>query len=425
MSESLRVAAVDLNGQLRGKRVPKNQSGKQMRMPLSVLNIDVFGADIEHSPLVFDSGDQDGVMVPAGRDLIPLPWVAGEAELDLRVMHNEDGSPFEGDPRIALSNVLDRYARQGWQVIAACELEFFLLEDGGNLVPPVNPKTGRRLTGTEILSLRELDGFDLFFNDITNGAKLMGLGDLTITTEAGVGQFEVTMAHGPALHIADHVILLKELIKGTARNHGMAATFMAKPFSQESGNGLHTHFSVINQAGENILCNQTMLQSAVAGCLEAFEASTLLFAPYTNSFERFVAGAHAPTAATWGYENRTVALRIPSGPEAARRIEHRVAGGDANPYLLFAAIFGAALEGIERKAVPPAPIEGNAYEHPAHLPGLLPDLSAAIEGLEAPLLKQFMPPLILENLAATKSQERDLFNKLSDHDALMALIDAA
>jgi len=290
-------------------------------------------------------------------------------------MHKEDGAPFEGDPRIALSNVLDRYARHGWQVIAACELEFFLLEDGGNLVPPVNPKTGRRLTGTEILSLRELDGF----------------------TEAGVGQFEVTMTHGPALHIADHVILLKELIKGTARNHGMAATFMAKPFSQESGNGLHTHFSVINQAGENIFCNQTMLQSAVAGCLEAFEASTLLFAPYTNSFERFVAGAHAPTAATWGYENRTVALRIPSGPAAARRIEHRVAGGDANPYLLFAAIFGAALEGIERKAVPLAPIEGNAYEHPAHLPGLLPDLSAAIEGLEAPLLKQFMPPLILEN----------------------------
>ena len=118
-------------------------------------------------------------------------------------------------------------------------------------------------------------------------------------------------------------------------------------------------------------------------------------------------------------------MRIPSGPAAATRIEHRVAGGDANPYLLFAAIFGAALEGIERKAVPPAPIEGNAYEHTAQLPGLLPDLSAAIEGLEAPLLEHFMPPLILENLAATKSQERDLFDKLSDHDALMALIDTA
>ena len=425
MSKSIRVAAVDLNGQLRGKRVPKGMSGKQMRMPLSVLNIDVFGADIQDSPLVFETGDQDGILEPAGRDPLPLPWVAGEAELDLRVMHNEDGSPFEGDPRIALRDVLDRYAGHGWQVIAACELEFFLLEDSGNLAPPLNPKTGRRLSGTEILSLRELDGFDHFFNDVSEGAKLMGIGDLTITTEAGVGQFEVTMTHGPALHIADNVILLKELIKGTARNHGMAATFMAKPFSHESGNGLHTHFSVINQAGENIFCSQNNLLSAIAGCLEAFEASTLFFAPYANSFERFVAGAHAPTSATWGYENRTVAVRIPSGPEAATRIEHRVAGGDANPYLLFAAIFGAALEGIERKAVPPAPIEGNAYDHTAQLPGLLPDLSAAIEGLEAPLLEHFMPPLILENLAATKSQERDLFDKLSDHDALMALIDTA
>jgi len=351
--------------------------------------------------------------------------VAGEAELDLRVMHNEDGSPFEGDPRIALSEVLNRYAHHGWQVIAACELEFFLLAEGDTLAPPLNPKTGRRLSGTEILSLRELDGFDHFFNDVAEGAKLMGIGDLTITTEAGVGQFEVTMTHGPALHIADNVILLKELIKGTARNHGMAATFMAKPFSDESGNGLHTHFSVINQAGENIFCSKGKLQSAVAGCLEAFEASTLFFAPYVNSFDRFVEGAHAPTSATWGYENRTVAMRIPSGPDAATRIEHRVAGGDANPYLLFAAIFGAALGGIERNSVPPAPIEGNAYEHPTELPGLLPDLSAAIDGLDAPLLEHFMPALILENLAATKSQERDLFDKLSDHEALMALIDTA
>ena len=108
MSKSLRVAAVDLNGQLRGKRVPKGMSSKQMRMPLSVLNIDVFGADIEESPLVFETGDQDGIMEPVGRDPVPLPWVAGAAELDLRVMHNEDGSPFEGDPRIALSSVLDR-----------------------------------------------------------------------------------------------------------------------------------------------------------------------------------------------------------------------------------------------------------------------------------------------------------------------------
>ena len=425
MSKSLRVAAVDLNGQLRGKRVAAGMADKQMRMPLSVLNIDVFGADIEDSPLVFESGDQDGIMETTDRDPIPLPWVAGDALLDLRMMHNEDGSPFEGDPRIALDQVLKRFAIHGWQVIAACELEFFLLEDGGNLAPPINPKTGRRLSGTEILSMRELDGFDVFFNDVADGAKMMGLGDLTITGEAGIGQFEVTMTHGPALHIADNVILLKELIKGTARNHSMAATFMAKPFATESGNGLHTHFSVLNATGENIFYNKNTLESAVAGCLQAFEASTLFFAPYANSFERFVSGAHAPTSATWGYENRTVAVRIPSGPEAATRIEHRVAGGDANPYLMFAAIFGAALKGMEGNANAPAPISGNAYEQPVLMPGLLTDLTAAIDGLGAPLLTEFMPSIILENLAATKSQERDLFEKMSDHEAILALIDTA
>ena len=425
MTKSFRIAAVDLNGQLRGKRVSTDMAAKQMRMPLSVLNIDIFGADIEASPLVFKTGDQDGIMETVGREPIPLPWVAGEAFLDLRVMHNEDGTPFKGDPRIALTNVLECFSGKGWQVIAACELEFFLLEDGGNLTPPINPKTGRRLSSTEILSMRELDGFDAFFNDVTEGARAMGLGDLTITGEAGIGQFEVTMAHGPALHIADNVIFLKELIKGTARNHGMAATFMAKPFAAESGNGLHTHFSVLNAVGENIFCNETLLKSAVAGCLQAFEASTLFFAPYANSFERFVAGAHAPTSATWGYENRTVAVRIPSGPKAATRIEHRVAGGDANPYLMFASIFGAALEGIEANAKPPTPTIGNAYTQPVAMPGLLPDLTAAIKGLGNPLLTKFMPATILKNLAATKTQERNLFEKMSDHEVLLALVDTA
>ena len=425
MSKSLRIAAVDLNGQLRGKRVAPDMAGKQMRMPLSVLNIDIFGADIEGSPLVFESGDKDGILEPVGRDHIPLPWVAGDAHLDLRIMHNEDGSSFLGDPRTALSKVLNRFSDHGWQVIAACELEFFLLEDGGNLTPPINPKTGRRLSSTEILSMRELDDFDAFFNDVTEGAKVMGLGSLTIIGEAGIGQFEVTMTHGPALHIADNVILLKELIKGTARNHKMAATFMAKPFAAESGNGLHTHFSVLNAVGENIFYNEALLESAVAGCLQAFEASTLFFAPYANSFERFVTGAHAPTSATWGYENRTVAVRIPGGPRAATRIEHRVSGGDANPYLMFAAIFGAALEGIEANAKPPTPITGNAYTQPAVMPGLLPDLTAAINGLDNPLLTKFMPAMILENLAATKTQECGLFEKMSDHEALLALIDTA
>ena len=425
MTKSLRIATVDLNGQFRGKRVAASALGKEMRLPLSALNVDIFGADIEGSPLVFDSGDQDGIMMTANREPIPLPWVAGSAYLDLRTMHQDDGTPFVGDPRLALSAVLDRYAQRGWSVIAACELEFFLIEDGRNLTPPINPKTRQRLSAPDVLSLRELDGFDTFFNDIVQGAEKMGLGDVTITSEAAVGQFEVTMYHGPALYMADNVILLKELIKGTARNHAMAATFMAKPFTTESGNGLHTHFSVLDKNGHNIFCDKPQLTSAVAGCLNALAASTIFFAPFTNSYSRFTPGAHAPTTATWGYENRTVAIRIPGGPVAATRIEHRVSGGDVNPYLMFAAIFGAALGGIETQQKAPAPLSGNAYSQPSDLPGLASDLQQAITNLEDPMLSNFMPPQLLTYLAATKRQELSLFACMSDHDALLALIETA
>ena len=425
MSKSLRIATVDLNGQLRGKRVAASMAAKEMRMPLSALNVDIFGSDIDGSPLVFESGDQDGIMVPTDRDLIPLPWVSGDAHLDLRTMQHDDGTPFAGDPRVALGSVLGEFEARGWQVIAACELEFFLLEDGGNLAPPINPKTGRRLSSTEVLSLRELDSFDAFFDDITNSAEVMGLGHLAVTAEAGVGQFEITMKHGPALHIADNVILLKELIKGTARNHGMAATFMAKPFATESGNGLHTHFSVLNHAGENIFCDEGVLMSAVAGCLNSFSASTLFFAPYINSYNRFVSGAHAPTSATWGFENRTVAIRIPGGNTASTRIEHRVAGGDANPYLLFTAIFSAALQGVKSKIKPPEPTTGNAYKKPNLSSELLKNLPEAIEAINHLPISGFFSEVILQNLAATKAQEFRLFSQMSDHDTLLALIDTA
>lgn len=422
MSASTRVAAADLNGQFRGKRVSAAMANKQFQMPLSALNVDIFGADIDGSPLVFESGDQDGILVPTDRGSVPLPWVAGDATLIPCTMFCDPDTPFMGDPRHTLSSILDRFAANDLTVIAACELEFYLLEDGGNLAPPINPKTQKRLSGTEILSLRELDHFDAFFNDVVDGADAMGLGDLVITDEAGVGQFEVTMTHGPASRAADDVVLLKELIKGVARNHGMAATFLAKPFTSESGNGLHTHFSVLDGAGQNVFEDTATLEAAIAGCLNAFQASTIFFAPHANSYARFVEGAHAPINATWGYDNRTVALRVPNG---APRIEHRVSGGDVNPYLMFAAIFGAALQGMDAGEPPTQPaISGNAYDAPATQPGLHTTWDAAIAGLDTPQLTGIFDPLLLENLKMTKQQELALFAKMSDHDALLATLEA-
>jgi len=166
---------------------------------------------------------------------------------------------------------------------------------------------------------------------------------------------------------------------------------------------------VLDREGRNVFDDGTekgtdTLRSAVAGCLAAMPPSTLIFAPHANSYARLVPGAHAPTGAGWGYENRTAAVRIPGGPHAARRIEHRVPGGDINPYLTFAAILGAAITGIEDAMTPPAPITGNAYE--ADLPQLAAGWGEAIDLFETdPLIARIFPADLIRNLVMTKRQE--------------------
>ena len=421
--KTLRVACSDLNGQMRGKRIPSSYAPKldkgAVRMPLSALNVDVFGLDIENSPLVFETGDADGIMRPSSRGPMPTPWLDTPQPLVPMEMYHEDGTPFDGDPRHALRAVLDRYAARGWQVIAATELEFTLVDDSGAaLAPARDPQSGRNMHAAEVLSLSQLDAFDPFFTALYEGCAAMGIPAQTTTSEAGIGQFEITLNHQDALRAADDTWAFKALIKGLARKHGFAATFMAKPFDDDAGNGMHLHFSVIDGGGRNVFDNggeegtDTML-AAVAGCLAAMPASTLLFAPHANSYRRLVPDAHAPTSVCWAYENRTAAVRIPGGAYAARRIEHRVAGGDINPYLTFSAILGAAITGIEENMTPPAPMQGNAYDQ--DFPQLAPDWENAIDRFESdPLIAAIFPAGLIRNLVMTKRQEMRLLAEIPE-----------
>ena len=411
---TFRVAACDLNGQMRGKRVPSDYAEKlergAVRMPLSALNVDIFGADIDGSPLVFETGDADGILRPTDRGVVPMPWLDGAPPLVPMTMYHENGMPFDGDTRHALENTLNKYAEHGWKVVAATELEFTLVDDSGDALAPVkDPRTGRPLDAPDILSIAQLDAFDGFLNALYDGCAAMGIAAQTATCESGVGQFEVTLNHQDALRAADDTWLFKALIKGLARKHGFAATFMAKPFAEDAGNGMHLHFSVLDEAGRNVFDNggdegSDLLRSAVAGCLSAMPDSTLIFAPHAGSYARLVPGAHAPTGASWAYENRTASIRIPGGSPLARRIEHRVAGGDINPYLIFAGILGAALMGVEDKMTPPDPISGNAYDH--DLPQLATDWGTAIDRFEASqLMPRIFPENLIRNLVMTKRQE--------------------
>ncbi|PVA11296.1 glutamine synthetase [Pelagivirga sediminicola] len=420
---TFRVAACDLNGQMRGKRMPASyfsgldQNG--VRMPLSVLNVDIKGADIENSPLVFETGDADGIMRPTSRGPVPLPWLDSQQPLVPMQMYLEDGTPFYGDARHALARVLERYAARGWQVMAATELEFTLVDDSGKQLKHVrDPRNRRRIDASEILSLTQMDAFDPFLSALYEACDAMGIEAQTTTSEAGVGQFEITLNHQDAMRAADDTWLFKALIRGLAHKYDCAATFMAKPFAQDSGNGMHMHFSVLDADGNNVFDDggpkgTETLRHAIGGCLAAMQGSTLVFAPHANSYARMTPGAHAPTAICWAYENRTAAIRVPGGSPRARRIEHRVAGGDINPYLSFAAILGAALIGIEDAMDPGAPLSGSAYGQ--DLPQLATDWASAVDLFEADLLlPRIFEQRLIRNYVQTKRQEIAVMGEIDE-----------
>lgn len=430
---TIRVAAADLNGQPRGKRVPVRFADKVVesgtRFPVSVLNLDIWGEDIDDSPLVFESGDRDGVLLPTERGFLPMPWLEAPTALLPIWMFREDGTPYEGDPRHALKRVLDRYKAKGLTPVVAVELEFYLIDDSGrSLQVPVSERSGKRRKAAETMSIRALDSFDQFFTDLYDACEEMDIPADTAISEAGLGQFEINLMHSEdALRAADDAWLFKWLVKGLARRHGFAASFMAKPYDDYAGSGLHTHFSVLDENGINIFDDggdkgTNVLRHAIGGCLDAMADSALIFAPHHNSYDRLVPEAHAPTGICWAYENRTAAVRVPSGDHRARRIEHRVAGGDVNPYLMLAVILGAAMNGIEDAIEPAAPISGNAYA--LDLPRIPATWVGAMDAFEeSEHIRRIFAPELIRNFLLTKRQEAHYMEELTETERVEIYLD--
>lgn len=430
---NVRCGAADLNGQARGKRVPVKFARKVeeegTRFPLSVLNLDIWGEDVEDSPLVFEIGDPDGVLMPTERGYVPMPWLATPSALLPLWMYTEEGYPFDGDPRHALRRVVEKYQARGLTPVVSTEMEFYLVDDSGSEIKQApSPRSGKRRPGAEILSLRALDAFDSFFNDLYDACDEMDIPAEAAISEVGLGQFEINLGHVPdALKAADDAWLFKMLVRGLARKHGFAASFMAKPYEDYAGSGLHTHFSMSDGQGNNLFANGTfegtpLLKNAIAGCLLAIPDLTLIFAPHGNSYDRLVPESHAPTGICWAYDNRTASIRVPGGAFSQRRVEHRVAGGDVNPYLFLAAVLGSALMGIEDNLQPPPPISGNAYDQDL---AQIPDTwEAAIDAFEeSPIVKRIFPQLLIENLVATKRQELHYLAEMSPQQRIDLYLD--
>lgn len=367
------VILPDLNGHLRGKWLPRAKiesafSGG-LKLPVTTLGFDVWGRDVES--WVFENGDADGICRADIRTLCTVPWLEHPTGQVLLSMEDLDGTPSAFDPRSVVQQLMSRFAEKGLRPVFASEMEFYLLQMGqdqdGRPLHSQMSSNGNVATGGQTYSIDLMQDMSVFMHGVLEAGKQQGLPIDTLIAEAAPSQYEINLYHQPdALLAADQSLMLQRAIKGVARNLGMRATFMAKPFGDLAGNGMHMHCSLIDDQGNNQFDDGStegseLLRQAIAGCLATMQDCMLLFAPHLNSYRRFQRGSHAPMAPTWGYDNRTVSVRVPADSPKAMRIEHRVAGADANPYLVMAAIMAGMLYGLDRQLDAPAPIEGDAY----------------------------------------------------------------
>ncbi len=374
--QSLDLFLVDSHGLLRGKKIIKNKIlpvlEEGIKMPFSYLLADIFGDDA--SQVFYEWGDGDGTCHLTSLGILPNPWEPETKAQAIVTMYHKSDKPFFLDPRQILSHVVSKYEKRKLKAVIATELEFYLFDkkeaQNNKVVPPFELKSGFRLSPyIQTASMNDLEEFSPFMDDITKAANMLGIEVETALSESGPGQFEFNVHHeADPLIVADKTILLKKIIKEAAAKYNMIASFMAKPYGYEEGNGMHIHFSILDHDNKNIFNNSkpsgsNQLRQAIAGLIKLAPESMLIFAPNLNSCRRFAKNSMAPTVLSWGYDNRTASIRIPYSSNTARRIEHRIAGADANPYLVIAAILDAALYGLDNDFPLSKPIKGNVADY--------------------------------------------------------------
>lgn len=376
--ETVELVVTDPGGVARGKWAPvsslKKAFGDGVNFPLSLHGLDIWGNEVSSTGLHISSGDKDGFFRAVPETLSVVPWGSDDTEPKnqkraqiLLDTWSPTGNRFGSCARQVLTDAVNRLQQLGLTAVAAFEVEFHLVTFNNS--GSATPLDGETVAGGEnqyMYDLKALSDHAALFDNIHRAASWAKLPIDTIIKEAAPGQYEINLNHrSDVLRAADDVVLLKRIVQETAREAGLRATFMAKPFAGQPGNGMHVHTSVLNDDGVNIFSGEEgrMRQThAVAGLLNSMREATAVFINSVNGYRRMAPGSYAPTRANWGDNNRSVALRLPAAPEVAKRIEHRVAGADANPYLLMAILLQGILEGLEATKAPPPALEGNAYD---------------------------------------------------------------
>lgn len=433
--QSFDLVLTDANGAARGKIIRRHellglyQSGRHL--PISILGLDILGEDVDGTGLVWDQGDADRRAWPIAGSLRALHATTPPRGEVLVQLYELDGAPMLADPRHALARQIAALTELGLHPAGAFELEFYLLDSqlgpDGAVRPASDALDGRTGAQTDVYSVDSLHGMLPIFDQIYADCAAAGIRAETMISEYGRGQYELTLHYRDnLLRAADDLIRLKRIVRAAARAHGALACFMAKPHSEMAGSGMHLHVSLRDDQGRNIFCEAAgqdpasapALRHAIAGMAAHMGESMLVFAPHANSWRRFAAESYAPVAPNWGVNNRSVALRIPAGDAAARRIEHRPSGVDANPYLVATAVLAALHQGITQRLQPAAPVSGNGYAdaHSANMPADW--RSAIVAAQQSDFLKSALGPDLHRAFVAIKWAE---YARMARHVSAMDL----
>ncbi len=393
--EDIECMVPDMSGVARGKMMPvaKFVEAPTMSIPGSIFTQTITGDyPDDDDDFEIDAADSDIKLVPDYSTLAIVPWASDPTGQLIHDAYHQDGRPVEIAPRQLLRRILDLYKHKGWTPIVAPELEFYLVERNQDpdypLKPPIG-RSGRAESGRQSYSISAVNEFDDLFDDIYDFSEAQGLEIDTLIHEEGVAQMEINLRHGDPLALADQVFLFKRTIREAAVRHNMYATFMAKPIANEPGSAMHIHQSVVDvTTGENIFSNAEGGPTReffhfIGGQQKYLPHVMCMLAPYVNSYRRLMRKSAAPVNVHWGYDNRTVGLRIPNSSPAARRVENRVPSSDANPYLALAASLACGYLGMVEGVNPGDPVEGSAYDLDFGLPrGLLEALNLFDESEE-------------------------------------------
>jgi glutamine synthetase len=375
----------DMNGVQRGKVLPAAKfltsvRDGTLRIPSSVFTVTINGEYPDDIGGVIPEFDPDLVMIPDGDTICEAPGFKTPTAYVIADCFSRDGDPLDIAPRMLLKRVLKLYADKGWKPVVAPEIEFYLvsqnLDPDFPLVPPTG-RSGRPETASQPYGLEALNEFEEIIEHLYEYCEKAGLNIDTMIHESGAAQLEVNFLHGDALRLADEVLLFKRIMRQVAIEHGVYATFLAKPMSEQPGSSMHIHQSVLDVAtGKNIFSSangrdSAQFRSYIAGLVRLLPQVTPMFAPNVNSYRRMRPDSDAPINVQWGVDNRSCGLRVPLSDGKNRRVENRLPGADSNPYLAFSASLICGYIGMVERMIPPKSMEGNAYNRARTLPRTL------------------------------------------------------